>query len=70
MNLTLFKDFLTCHANLEDRRIKNIKTFLSNYPKIGMFSLFKQLTFGSVPELNAIHFQKYMTQFSNNLQIV
>jgi len=40
------------------------------FPRINLFSLFKQLTSTSTAHINSIHMKKYMSQFSTNLQII
>lgn len=70
MNLSLIKDLFTCYANVEESTSHKINSFLSSYPQTSLFSLFKQLSQGSTPQLNHHHMKKYMLQFNNNLQFV
>jgi hypothetical protein len=70
MNFSLIKDLFTCHANVEESTSRKITSFLSTYPQISLFSLFKQLSQGSTPQLNHLHMKKYLLQFNNSLQIV
>jgi hypothetical protein len=70
MNFSLVKDLFTCHSNVEESTSRKIASFLSAYPQINLFSLFKQLSQGSTPQLNHLHMKKYLLQFNNTLQVV
>lgn len=70
MNLSIIKDLFTCYAHVEETTCRKIESFFSSYPQTSLFSLFKQLSQGSTPQLNQIHMKKYMLQFNNNLEIV
>ena len=70
MNLQLIKDFFTCIGNVEELKNQKIQSFRSMFPRINMFSLFKQLSSSSTAHINALHMKKYLSQFSHNLQII